>query len=186
MRIKPFKILLILLILFLSLQSWPHPRLGEGKRACLLFGYNAARYNGDLTKQTKSRCDKAIEVYCDDMIHKIYVTTAGIGHHVSVGEEMMGYLSTHGVDERDIIIYMGGYNTAGEIDSFLEIAPRNCMVFGISSKYHLFRIRLLFRSRGIICRTFGSNGGVPKVEKRIEVFKNIVTLFVPHMLAEKK
>lgn len=182
---KLLKKMLIVVVLLMTLQTWPHPRPMDGERICLLLGYNAADYYGDLSGQTKSRCDKAIEIYCNGIVNKIYITTAGMGHHMSVGEEMKEYMIENGVHHADIITCRGGYNTAGEIDSFLELVPYNTHVFAVSSYYHLFRIRMIFRSRGVICTTYGSNGGIPKSEMQVEIIKSIITIFFPYMFVER-
>jgi len=178
------RILKLLIVALIALQADPCLRFGAGLRACLIFGYDAAR-DGCLSAQTKSRCDKAIEIFRQGKIDQIYITAAGMGQNECVADEMANYLSKQGINRSLIIVSRGGYNTAGEIDAFLEIAPKNCQIVAVSSNYHLLRIKLLFSTRGWFCQTYGSSGGVYPIEELYEIPKTILNLFLPRMFVER-
>jgi hypothetical protein len=65
-----------------------------------------------------------------------------------MGQKMVDYLISLGVRKKDIIFSPRGLNTAGEIATFIKIAPLQDTLWVVSSWYHLPRILWLFWVRG--------------------------------------
>jgi vancomycin permeability regulator SanA len=112
----------------------------------LVFAYGQEE-NGELKNQTKSRCQKAVELYHEHKVDKLYVTAHASLGGVQMSNKMRDFLVEHGVKAEDIVVDTRGGNTAGEIDVFKELAPKNEEYAFISSSYHLRRIRFLASKR---------------------------------------
>jgi vancomycin permeability regulator SanA len=108
-------------------------------RTALVFGYGQ-KANGDIDEQTKNRCDKAIVLYKQGTIERIFLTVSASNNGVPMAESMRQYLMTHGVSQEHIVLERRGGNTAGEMEVFLScVSPHEKLLF-ISTWYHIARI----------------------------------------------
>lgn len=108
-------------------------------RTVLVFGYGQKR-DGSIDEQTQNRCEKAVQLYRQSKIQKIYLTVSAIKNGVSMAEAMRDFMVCQGVKEADTVIERRGGNTAGEMDVFLSLLPRGSKVVFVSTWYHLPRI----------------------------------------------
>ncbi len=108
-------------------------------RTALVFGYGQKR-DGSIDEQTQNRCEKAVQLYRQGKIQKIYLTVSASKNGVSMAEAMRDFLVCQGVKETDIVIERRGGNTAGEMDLFLSLLPHDSKAIFVSTWYHLPRI----------------------------------------------
>lgn len=105
----------------------------------LILGYGQ-RKNGRIDEQTEDRCRKALRLYQNRKVEKIYLTVSTSKNGVSMASAMRESLVEQGVNENDIVMERRGGNTAGEIDVFLSIVPDGAKVVFVSTWYHIPRI----------------------------------------------
>lgn len=111
-------------------------------KTALVFGYGQTK-DGEIDKQTKNRCEKAIQLYRDEKILKVYLTVSASKNGIYMAEAMRRFLINNGIKERDIISEKRGGNTAGELDIFLSLVPRREKLVLVSTWYHIPRIAWL-------------------------------------------
>lgn len=105
----------------------------------LIFGYGQKK-DGSIDEQTMDRCQKAIRMYHDGRIKKIFLTVSATKNGTSMAEAMKRFMTRQGVYNRDVVIEPFGANTAGELDTFLSIVPTREKLLFISTWYHIPRI----------------------------------------------
>ena len=108
-------------------------------KKCLVLGYGQ-RENGRIDEQTEDRCQKALRMYRDGKIRKIYLTVSASKNGVSMASAMRDFLVEQGVCENDIVVERRGGNTAGEVEVFLALVPTHEKVVFVSTWYHVPRI----------------------------------------------
>jgi len=108
-------------------------------RTALVFGYGQ-KTDGEINEQTRDRCNKAISLYHEKRIGKVYLTVSAVKNGVSMANEMKKYIILGGVNEKDILTDPRGRNTAGEMDVFFQLIPNTSMIIFISTWYHIPRI----------------------------------------------
>ena len=96
--------------------------------------------NGDIDEQTKNRCDKAVDLYKQGAVRKIYLTVWITCNTFPMARSMQEYLTANGVPEDKIQLEPRGMNTAGEMDVFLSCVPKTHKIMFISTWYHIPRI----------------------------------------------
>lgn len=107
----------------------------------LVFGYGQ-KQDGQIDGQTMDRCRKAIKLYRQGRIQKVYLTVSAEKNGTSMAETMRDYLVQNSIKPTDIIVDRRGRNTAGEMDIFLSLIPDDAQtrVMFISTWYHIPRI----------------------------------------------
>lgn len=108
-------------------------------KSCLILGYGQ-RENGRIDEQTEDRCRRALWLYRNRKIEKIYLTVSASKNGVSMASAMREFLVRQGIHENDIVIERRGGNTAGEMDVFLSIVPDRAKLVFVSTWYHVPRI----------------------------------------------
>ncbi len=112
----------------------------------LVFAYGQED-NGELKAQTKSRCEKAAELYLAGKVKKLYVTAHASVGGIHMSHKMRDLLIELKVRPEDIVVDTRGGNTAGEIDVFRQLVPKGEKLAFISSRYHIKRIKFLAGKR---------------------------------------
>lgn len=136
----------------------------------IVYGYGLTK-SGELDAQTAGRCQAGAKLYRAGRIHRICITVGVQRNGVAMGDKMVACLVQSGVPERKINFLPHGFNTAGETDACLAMIEKRDNITAISSWYHLFRIWLLWLTRGRIVRLVGSYAGVHKKDLVIEPVK---------------
>ena len=108
-------------------------------KKCLILGYGQKK-DGAIDEQTEDRCRKALRMYREGKIEKIYLTVFASKNGVSMASAMRDFLVGQGVFENDIVVERRGGNTAGEMEVFLSIVPNEAKVVFVSTWYHIPRI----------------------------------------------
>ncbi len=148
-------------------------------KIALLFGYGQSA-DGELLFQTLDRCLLAIGAYHLGKINKIYITCHVNTNGIMMQDKMREYIVDCYVKKDDVIVIPKGTNTAGEIDTFLEaINPKEHKIFGISSSYHLPRIKYLFWARNVHVAVIGNWESVSWKDLRIEPIKMLNSFLRP-------
>ena len=151
-------VLVLILGVFCIFQSISRTsdHLLSSKRIALLFGYGQYP-NGELLPQTRSRCEKAGDLYKDKKVDEICIACFVMSaDQISMGAKMKECLMENGIPETAIRMSLKGKNTAGEIDTFLKMIPRDSKIYGVSSLYHLPRIWFLFATRKVSATLIGT------------------------------
>jgi len=128
-------------------------------KRCLILGYGQ-RENGRIDEQIEDRCRKALRMYRNGKIEKIYLTVSASKNGVSMASAMRDFLVEQGVRENNIIVEQRGRNTAGEMEVFLSLVPTDERVVFVSTWYHiprilwlaLWRVRLTHFALGVAWR----------------------------------
>lgn len=108
-------------------------------RHALVFGYGQKK-GGELCEQTINRCDKAIELYRAGELEKIYLTVSAVKDGHAMADKMKAHLVKAKIPAEAIIVDGRGHNTAGELDIFRSLVPKEMKLVLISTWYHIPRI----------------------------------------------
>jgi uncharacterized SAM-binding protein YcdF (DUF218 family) len=136
----------------------------------LVLGYGLTQ-EGELHPQTKARCWKALQFALEHQLKGdviiFYITVA----YRNMGDKMVKYLRSFGIQKERIILSPKGTGTKGEITIFLQNVSREDTLAVATSWYHIPRTRMLFRKLGrpeVVCvPAYGH------VAWRADVFKEI-------------
>ena len=118
--------------------------------AIVVFG--AAEYNGAPSPVFKARLDHALDLENRDLAPAV-ITTGGSGGdpHFTEGGVARDYLIQQGVAEAKILTDTQSDTTYGSVLAVAQILRRRhahtCIA--VSDGFHLYRIKLLFRTLGI-------------------------------------
>ncbi len=124
----------------------------EARPADAIVIFGAAEYNGVPSPVLKARLDHALEL--DDRgLAPVIITTGGSGGdtHFTEGGVARDYLIQQGVAEDKILSETRSETTYESVEAVAQILKqrhaRTCIA--VSDGFHLFRIKLMFRSMGI-------------------------------------
>lgn len=158
---------------------------------CLLHTYKDVVANGCIDRQTKSRCQRAAQLWKERKIEKIFITGVVPPFGKEAGTRTKEYLIECGVPREHIVLEPRGLNTGGEISIFLEIIgtyfpSENIEVVSVSTWYHVPRIRFLWDMCGwrLKARTLASWGGTNLTDVLIEPLKILNALLRPYSSAK--
>ncbi len=146
----------------------------EARPADAIVIFGAAEYNGVPSPVLKARLDHALEL--DDRgLAPVIITTGGSGGdtHFTEGGVARDYLIQQGVAEDKILSETRSETTYESVEAVAQILKqrhaRTCIA--VSDGFHLFRIKLMFRSVGITA--YGS----PAPDSPIEDDPTLRTLY---------
>ena len=114
---------------------------------------------GIMNRQTRIRCNKAIQLYKNSKIERIYITAASEKNEPLLSKAMGNYLVSQEVPLGAIIVDPTGHGTIGEITTCKSYLEKTDKVISISSWYHLSRIWFLWLLSGRFVRLACSGGG---------------------------
>jgi len=124
----------------------------EARPADAIVVFGAAEYNGAPSPVFKARLDHALELD-DRNLAPVLITTGGSGGdaHFTEGGVGRDYLIQQGVAEAKILSETQSDTTYESVKAAADILHQRrattCIV--VSDGFHLYRIKLLFRSLGI-------------------------------------
>jgi uncharacterized SAM-binding protein YcdF (DUF218 family) len=124
----------------------------EARPADAVVVFGAAEYNGAPSPVFKARLDHTLELD-DRALAPAIITTGGSGGdpHFTEGGVARDYLIQQGVAEDKIFSETRGETTYASVQAAAAILrqrhARTCIV--VSDGFHLYRIKLMFRSLGI-------------------------------------
>jgi uncharacterized SAM-binding protein YcdF (DUF218 family) len=157
--------LLVLLGWFLWLYGQIHfyATHDDARPADAIAVFGAAEYDGRPSPVLRSRLDHALTLY-RERLAPLIITLGGGGATPDDSEGGVGhdYLVAHGVPENQIIAETQSTNTEESAARLAGIARENHLnrILAVSDGTHLFRIRALCNSLGLIVSTS------PRVEAR--------------------
>lgn len=146
----------------------------ETRPADALVVFGAAEYVGRPSPVLKSRLDHTLTLYRRGFAQLI-ITTGGSGGDPHFTEAGVGrdYLVEHGVPPENIVVEEHSATTAQAVLSVAEVLFRNhmrtCIV--VSDGYHLFRIKRLLASRGIVA--YGSPRPTSEALPRWKILRQV-------------
>ena len=124
----------------------------EARPADAIVVFGAAEYNGAPSPVFKARLDHALELD-DRNLAPVLITTGGSGGdpHFTEGGVARDYLIQQGVAEAKILSEAESDTTYESVKAVADILhhrhANTCIA--VSDGFHLYRIKLLFRSMGI-------------------------------------
>ncbi|HET9055955.1 MAG TPA: YdcF family protein [Chitinophagaceae bacterium] len=136
-------------ILYLAVNGVPDYR-GSADVAIVLG--NVVYNNGNLSPWLKTRVDKAIELYREGRVKKIFVSGGrGKGkYHYPEGDAMRAYLIKMGIPEMVIIKDNEGVNSYYTAKNFIELTQKEHFSSAIivTHFYHIARCRYILNKLG--------------------------------------
>jgi len=142
---------------------------------------------GELNLQTKSRCDAALVPYKNGMIDKFCITAGDKRNGKLIAVKMREYLTQKGVKIEDVYVAPHGFNTAGEIDICIRTAYdihfdefSELKFVSVTSWYHCFRTRFLWKKRSYTAEVYAAHGGVRPVDILLEPLKFLNSFLRPY------
>lgn len=148
----------------------------------LVYGYGQ-KANGSIDEQTEGRCEKALELYRQGKIQKIFLTVSAGKNGKLMAEEMKRFILGRLLyPTENILVAPCGGNTAGETDVLLRqvIHQGEFRVIPISTWYHLPRIWWLWLCRGYLVWPRASWRAAHWADLRIEPLKMLNALLRPY------
>jgi len=124
----------------------------EARPAGAIVIFGAAEYNGAPSPVLKARLDQALQLDDRDLA-PVIITTGGSGGdlHFTEGGVARDYLIQQGVAEAKILSETRSDTTWDSVRAVTQILQQRrlstCIV--VSDGFHLYRIKLMFRSLGI-------------------------------------
>lgn len=112
---------------------------------------NEVTSDGKPSERLKARLDRAIEIFNNGQALR-FIVSGGIGKEgVDEAKVMAQYLNDHLVPKENIIIDSEGRSTEKTVQNTLKIMKENNFdsVVVISQYFHISRIKLAFRKKGI-------------------------------------
>lgn len=150
----------------------------EARRADAIVVFGAAEYNGVPSPVFKARLDHALDLE-EKELAPLIVTTGGRGGdpHFTEGGVGEDYLIQQGVAEDKILSETESETTYQSVKAVVKLLKERNLhtCVAVSDGFHLYRIKVMFRSLGITA--FGS----PDPASPIEVDSSVRTL---HSLRE--
>jgi uncharacterized SAM-binding protein YcdF (DUF218 family) len=124
----------------------------EARRADALVVFGAAEYNGAPSPVFKARLDHAMDLE-EQGLAPVVVTSGGSGGDPQYTEAGVGrdYLIQQGVAEDKILAdtaSLTSYETVKAVRLLLEQRQKHTCI-AVSDGFHLYRIKLMFRSLGV-------------------------------------
>ncbi len=122
---------------------------GSGDVAIVLG--NRVFADGSLASWTQGRVDKALELYREGKVRKIFVSGGlGVEDHYPEGKAMKEYLVRNGVPDSAVIADNGGANTYFTAKDFLEWDKNKEFdtVIIVSQFFHITRSKYILRKLG--------------------------------------
>lgn len=122
---------------------------GSGDLAIVLG--NRVFADGSLASWTQGRVDKALELYREGKVKKIFVSGGlGVEDHYPEGKAMKEYLVRNGVPDSAVVADNAGANTYLTAKDFLEWDKKNeyDTVIIVSQFYHITRSKYILRKLG--------------------------------------
>jgi uncharacterized SAM-binding protein YcdF (DUF218 family) len=124
----------------------------EARHADALVVFGAAEYNGAPSPVLKARLDRTFDLE-EKGLAPIVITTGGSGGdpHFTEGGVARDYLVQQGVAESKILSETRGETTYESVKAVAQLLKechkQTCIA--VSDGFHLYRIKLMFRSAGI-------------------------------------
>ncbi len=124
----------------------------EARPAAAIVVFGAAEYNGDPSPVLKVRLDHVLELQSRGLA-PIIITTGGSGGdpHFTEGGVARDYLIQQGVAAGTILSETHSHTTYESVRAAAQILvkrhARDCIA--VSDGFHLYRVKLMFRSMGI-------------------------------------
>lgn len=137
----------------------------EAQPADAIVVFGAAEYNGVPSPVFKARLDHALELE-DKGLAPLVITTGGRGGdpHFTEGGVARDYLIQQGVAERKILTETSSDTTYESVQAIAQLLKQRqkhtCIA--VSDGFHLYRIKLVSRSRGITA--YGSPAPASPIE----------------------
>jgi uncharacterized SAM-binding protein YcdF (DUF218 family) len=136
----------------------------EARQADAIIVFGAAEYAGRPSPVYRARLDHAYELF-QRGIAPMVITTGGAGADPTFTEGGVGrdYLSHRGIPDRCLIAETQSADTAESAQRVGAILHANDMhaVVAVSDAYHIFRIKRLMRTYGIVAYGSPRPGSVP-------------------------
>lgn len=124
----------------------------EARPAPAIVVFGAAEYNGVPSPVLKARLDHALQLEDRDLA-PVIITTGGSGGdpHFTEGGVARDYLIQQGVAEDRILSETRSDTTYGSVRAVAQILKQRHALtcIAVSDGFHLYRIKLMFRSLGI-------------------------------------
>jgi len=106
--------------------------------------------DGSVSPWLKGRVDKALQLYKNGQVKKIFVSGAIDQNHFAEGDIMKNYLLQNGVDSTDVITDNKGVNSYHTAVNFINLNRdnkySNCVL--VTSFYHVSRCKYILRKLG--------------------------------------
>jgi len=155
----PARIAAILLGVYACYFAWTCGRIAaqagrdEARNADVIVVFGAAEYFGRPSPVYRLRLDHAYDLYRRKLANLV-ITTGGSGGeaHFTEGEVGREYLVGRGIGDRHLIAETQSDNSAESAERVAAIMDANGMrsCIAVSDPYHLFRIKRLLESRGVV------------------------------------
>jgi uncharacterized SAM-binding protein YcdF (DUF218 family) len=137
----------------------------EARAAEALVVFGAAEYNGAPSPVFKARLDHAFDLDQRGLA-PVLITTGGRGGdpHFTEGGVGRDYLIQQGVAERKILTETGSGTTYESVQAVARLLRQRHLhtCIAVSDGFHLYRIKLMFRSLGITA--YGSPAPASPIE----------------------
>jgi uncharacterized SAM-binding protein YcdF (DUF218 family) len=136
--------------LYIAIRRQAQQEEARPAGAIVIFG--AAEYNGTPSPVLKARLDQAMQLDDRDLA-PVIITTGGSGgdQHFTEGGVARDYLIQQGVAEAKILSETKSETTYDSVRAVAQILRQRhantCIV--VSDGFHLYRIKLMFRTLGI-------------------------------------
>jgi uncharacterized SAM-binding protein YcdF (DUF218 family) len=135
---------------------WRAAREDQRRPAGAVIVLGAAQYNGKPSPVLRARLDHAVDLHRAGLVPLI-VVTGGIGSGDVESEATVGrrYVIAQGVPDSAVVVLAWGKNTDQTMDAVAEwVATRGVAeIILVSDAFHLARLRVLARRRGLIAWT---------------------------------
>jgi uncharacterized SAM-binding protein YcdF (DUF218 family) len=130
--------------------------IDEARSADAIVVFGAAEYNGRPSPVYRARLDHASDLF-ERKLAPIIITTGGAGKETRFTEGQVGrdYLASRDIADSHLIAETQGDNSAESAQRVAVIMQTNGMhsCIAVSDAYHLFRIKQLLASYGLVVYT---------------------------------
>jgi uncharacterized SAM-binding protein YcdF (DUF218 family) len=133
-----------------------HSGIDEARPADAIVVFGAAEYYGRPSPVYRARLDHASDLF-ERKLAPIIITTGGAGKETRFTEGQVGrdYLASKDIGDRHLIAETQGDNSAESAQRVAVIMQTNGMhsCIAVSDAYHLFRIKQMLASYGLVVYT---------------------------------
>src|SRR5512141_1065957 len=128
----------------------------EARHADAIIVFGAAEYYGRPSPVYRARLDHAYDLY-EQKLAPVVITTGGAGKETRFTEGQVGrdYLASRDIGDSHLIAETQGDNSAESAQRVAVIMQTNGMksCIAVSDAYHLFRIKQMLASYGLVVYT---------------------------------
>jgi uncharacterized SAM-binding protein YcdF (DUF218 family) len=174
---------ILLLALFLVMTAIGVVRqsaLDETRPAGAIIVFGAAEYAGHPSPVFRARLDHAYDLFTRG-VAPLVIVTGGAGGDPLYTEGGVGrdYLIARGIPDRNLVAETQSDDTAEQAQRTAGIMRTNGIedAVAVSDAYHLFRIKQLMKSQGVVVYGAPRNGSVPRYRwaRIVGVFRECIS-----------